>query len=82
MKAAKTDVVTPATDHCTMPTAPPGPVKIPINFQLDEKLIDGATIKSSTFASFADSISAAHAMTAPAAFSARLLRVQLAEQVN
>ena len=56
--------------------------KIPINFQLDDKLIDGATIRPSTFASFADCIGAAHKMTQPAAFSARLLRVRMSRQVS
>jgi hypothetical protein len=58
------------------------PAKIPLNFQLDDELIDSATIKPATFASFADCISAAHAMTQPTAFSARLLRVRMSRQVN
>jgi hypothetical protein len=45
------------------------PERIAINFQLDEKLIDAATIRPSTFASYADCISAAHQMTTPSAFS-------------
>ena len=53
------------------------PTKIPINFQLGDKLIDGATIKPSTFTSSADCISAAHRMTQPSEFSARLLRVRM-----
>jgi hypothetical protein len=58
------------------------PAKIPINFQLDDKVIDGAVIKPATFSSFADCISEAHRMTQPAAFSARLLRVRMSKQVN
>ena len=50
-------------------------------FQLDEKLIDGATIKPATFASFANCIATAHTMTQPAAFSARLLRVRWSQAV-
>ena len=58
------------------------PAKIPIHFELGEKLIDSATIRPSTFASFAECIGAAHRMTQPAAFSARLLRVRMSKQVN
>ncbi len=62
-------------------TTPTAPTKIPLEFQLGDKLIDGATIRPSTYASFADCIAAAHAMTQPAAFSARLLRVRMSRQV-
>lgn len=56
--------------------------KIPIHFELDEKLIDSATIRPASFAGFADCIAQAHRMTQPAAFSARLLRVRMSRQVN
>ena len=39
------------------------PEKIPLQFQLGEKLIDGATIRTQTFASFADCIGQVHRMT-------------------
>jgi hypothetical protein len=38
----------------TAPAAVKSDNKIPLNFQLDEKLIDAATIRPPTFASFAD----------------------------
>jgi len=57
------------------------PTRIPINFQLGDRLIDSATIRPSTFQSFADCLGAAHRMTQPPAFSARLLRVRMSRQV-
>ena len=39
--------------------------KIPINFQLGDRLIDGATIRPATFATFPDCISVAHRMARP-----------------
>ena len=56
--------------------------RISINLELGKKRIDGATIKPSTFATFADFIQVAQRMTQPAAFSARLLRVRMDEQAS
>ena len=58
------------------PQAPVQPERIPLHFELDEKLIDTAIIRQPTFASFCGCIAGAHAMTTPAAFAARLLRVR------
>jgi hypothetical protein len=55
--------------------------RIPIHFELDNKIIDAASIKPATFASFANCIALAHKMTTPPAFAARLLRVRMSQQV-
>jgi hypothetical protein len=60
-------------------TAPTPSTKIPINFELDGKLIDAASIRPASFAGFAGAISAAHQMTVPPAFSARLLRQRMSQ---
>lgn len=52
-------------------TAAATQVKIPLQFQLADELIDAATIRPATFSSFADCVSAAHKMTQPPAFSAK-----------
>ena len=66
------------TNDMAETAAPPKTIeRIPLNFQLDDKLIDGATIRPSTFANFSGAIAAAHQMTTPPAFSARLLRVRM-----
>jgi hypothetical protein len=48
------------------PQAPVQPGRIPLHFELDDKLIDSAIIRQPTFASFCDCIASAHAMTSPA----------------
>jgi hypothetical protein len=45
------------------PTAVVKSDKIPLSFQLGEKLIDAATRSAATFASFANCIAQAHRMT-------------------
>jgi hypothetical protein len=62
------------------PPAPNG--KIPIAFQLGDRLIDGATIKPMSFSTFAGYVSEAQAMKTPAAFDARLRRLRLQKQVT
>ena len=51
--------------------------KIPISFQLGERVIDGAIVRPLTFKGFADCITEAHGMNQQLAFETRLRRVRL-----
>src|SRR5262245_35600435 len=58
------------------------PERIPITFQLQDRLIDGAMIKPLSFASFVDCVTEAQAMTSPKTFEARIKRVRMMRQVS
>jgi len=56
--------------------------KIPISFQLGDKLIDGATVKPLTFAALVDCVITANSTTQPKTFEARLKRLRMHRQVT
>ena len=58
------------------------PERIPLHFQLGEKLIDGATLKPVSFQAFSDIVTEANGMTEPKAFETRLRRLRLSKQLN
>lgn len=58
------------------------PLRIPISFQLDDKLIDGAVVKPLSFASFVECIVEAQTMTQPKTFDARIKRTRMMRQVT
>lgn len=56
--------------------------KLPISFQLGDKLIDGAVIKPLMFTALADCVTTAQTMTQPSSFEARLKRLRMIRQVT
>lgn len=56
--------------------------KIPIAFQLGDKLVDSATVKNISFAQFSSYIQQARAMKDSKTFEAKLKRVRLQQQVD
>lgn len=56
--------------------------KIPISFQLGEKLIDSATVKPISFAKFASFIQQAQQLKDKKTFEAKLKRVRMQQQVD
>jgi hypothetical protein len=57
------------------------PGKIPITFQLDDRAIDGATLKPLSFQGFVDCVKEAQVMSQPKTFEARLKRQRLLRQI-
>jgi hypothetical protein len=60
---------------------PPASERIPIAFQLGDRLIDGATVQPLSFARFAEYVGEAQGMRTPKLFEARLRRLRMARQV-
>jgi hypothetical protein len=58
------------------------PGKIPITFQLGDRLIDGAAIKPLSFQGFVDCVKEAQVMTQLKTFEARLKRCRLMRQIT
>jgi hypothetical protein len=56
--------------------------KIPIAFQLDDRLIDGAVVKPMMFQGYMECYTEAQNMKQPKAFSARIQRLRLSKQVT
>jgi hypothetical protein len=56
--------------------------KLPISFQLGDKLIDGAVVKPLMFVALADCVTTAQTMTQPLSFEARLKRLRMIRQVT
>src|SRR5262245_34619290 len=56
--------------------------KIPIKFELDDRLIDGAVVKPLTFQGYADCYSEAQNMKNPKSFSGKIQRLRLQRQVT
>jgi hypothetical protein len=56
--------------------------KIPITFQLDGKLIDGAIVKPLTFSGFIECLIEAQTMREPKLYEARIRRARMAHQVT
>src|SRR5262245_3983249 len=57
------------------------PEKIPISFDLGDRAVDGAIIKSLSLVAFVDCVMATREMTAPKSFEAKLRRQRLIRQV-
>lgn len=56
--------------------------KIPISFQLDDKVIDGAVVKPLTFQSFSACLADAGTVVGPKSFEAKVRRIRLVRQVD
>jgi hypothetical protein len=61
---------------------PAQPERIPISFELNGVMIDGAVVRPLTFMAFAECIANAQAMTDPKSFDARLRRLRMTSQVT